>query len=509
MQVLGQPRGRCKWLGGCGGLGCAGKVLGGMDLRAVLAVVLVVVSVALLEWVRVGVQVTPFQVGDTPGVIYAQRQADGPAVVVAHGFAGSQQMMQGFALPLARAGYRVYAFDFMGHGRNAVPMSGDVSSVQGTTRLLVEQTRAVMDFADAGGAPVALLGHSMATDVLVRAAEGRADVGPIVLVSAFSRMLDGRFPKDVLLITGAWEAGLRGFALKAAQMVDPAAVEGETVQAGQVVRRAVAAPFSEHVAVLQSRVARGEAVAWLDRAYGRNSTVTIWPQGWAILGVLIGLVLLFRPVVRRLAVRPCTPVTLMGRQFAAVVGVPLIAAPLIAVPLEPDFVPVLVADYLGLHLLVFGGLQLGLLWFWGGLPLRFDWRGFAVLGVWLVLFGLALDRYAANFWPTAERFWIILVLAVGAVPYMVADAVLAHGMRRGRRIAMRAGFLVSLGIAVALNFTGLFFLIMIAPVLVLFYLLFGPMARVTAGRGGPMAAGLALGLMLAWALGVSFPLFVA
>ncbi|MEO0378660.1 MAG: alpha/beta fold hydrolase [Pseudomonadota bacterium] len=478
-------------------------------MQAIFAVILICASVAVLEGARSGVQMTSFIVGETPGVLYAEAGASGPAVVVAHGFAGSQQMMQGFSLLLARAGYRVYAFDFKGHGRNRVPMSGDVTAVEGTTRVLVDETRAVIDFVDGQGAPVALLGHSMATDVLVRAAKERADVGPIVLVSAFSRVVDEAFPRKTLLITGAWEAGLRGFALEAARMVDATAREGETVRADGVKRRAVAAPMSEHVAVLQSRVARAEALEWLDRSYDRYSIQHVLPTGWAILGVLIGLVLVFPVVVRRIAVQAEKPLHLSWARYFAVVCSPLVLAPLIAAPLEPAFLPVLVADYLGIHLLIYGVVQLGLIWLWGGLPHRFHVKGFLVLALWLALFGLALDRYAANFWPTSERVWIMAVLAGGAVPYMVADAVLAQGMGRGRRLVMRTAFLVSLGVAVALNFEGLFFLIMIGPVLALFYLLFGPMAQATAARSGPLSAGLALGLMLAWALGVSFPLFVA
>lgn len=48
---------------------------------------------------------------------------------------------------------------------------------------------------------------------------------------------------------------------------------------------------------------------------------------------------------------------------------------------------------------------------------------------------------------------------------------------------------------------------MIAPVLVLFYLVFGTMGRDLTGKAGPLSIGLALGFVLAWALGVSFPLF--
>ena len=53
-----------------------------------------------------------------------------------------------------------------GHGRNPVPMSGDVTSVDGTTQLLMDETGRVTDAVlEATGAEprVALLGHSMAS----------------------------------------------------------------------------------------------------------------------------------------------------------------------------------------------------------------------------------------------------------------------------------------------------------------------------------------------------------
>jgi alpha-beta hydrolase superfamily lysophospholipase len=480
-----------------------------MGLKAYLALAMIVTALGILELARTGVTIAHFNVDQTPVTSYAGAKGDGPVVVIAHGFAGSQQMMQGYALPLARAGYRVFVFEFMGHGRHRAPMSGDVTTVDGTTRLLVDQTNAVLDAVGSDGVPVALLGHSMATDVLVRAAAARDDIGPIVLISAFSKAIDARLPQTLLLVSGAWEGGLRAFGVEAAQMVDPAAVEGQTATDGPVSRRAVSAPFSEHVSVLHSRVARAEAVGWIDRAYGRASAVTIWPTGWAILGLLGGLVLLFQGVARILPARVPLQTTLRGAQFAVVLGLPAVVAPLVAVPLNTGFLPVLVADYLVLHLFVFGVVQLVLLRFWAVALGRLSWPAFGLLLGWSVLFGFALDRYAANFWPTPERLWIMGVMVVGAVPYMLADAALTATAGLWRRLAVRLSFLVSLALAVALDFEGLFFLMIIAPVLVLFYLVFGTMGRSAARRSGPLAAGLALGLVLAWALGVSFPLFQA
>ncbi|WPZ34019.1 alpha/beta fold hydrolase [Thalassobaculum sp. OXR-137] len=479
----------------------------GRLLRIAVALVLILGSVAVLEGARRGVEIRTLTVGETPVSAYALAGAEGPVVVVAHGFAGSRQMMQGYALPLAWAGYRVFSFDFLGHGRHPLPMSGDVTAVEGTTRLLMAQTDAVIDAVSDGRAPVALLGHSMATDVLARVAAERDDIGPVVLISAFSQAITSQSPRDLLMITGAWEPGLRDAALRAARLVAPDAQEDETVTAGPVVRRAEVAPLADHVSILQNRDARAAAVDWIDRAYGRGAGTTLWPTGWAILGLFGGLVLIFGGMARSLPADEPASGRLSWRQVAVATVLPAVLAPLVAVPLNPNLLPVLVADYLALHLALFGLLQLALIWRWR-LPVgRVSIAALLLVLGWCCLFGFALDRYVANFWPTAGRFWIVAAMALGAVPFMVADAVLTLRARIAQRLVLRAGFLVSLGVAVALDFSGLFFLLMIAPVVLVFYLVFGTVGRASAVRAGPLASGLALGLVLAWALGVSFPLF--
>ncbi len=475
--------------------------------RMGLALGLIAASLWVLERARGPISETRFTIGETPVTGYALPGADGPAVVIAHGFAGSRQMMQGYAQPLARAGYRVFVFDFLGHGRHPTPMSGDVTAIDGTTRLLMDQTAEVIDAVDAGGSPVALLGHSMATDVLVRVAAQRTDIGPLVLISAFSLEIDATAPQTLLMITGAWEPGLRAFARDSVRMLDETATEGDTITQGPLTRRAEIAPYAEHVSVLHSRAGRAAALDWLDKAYDRTSDQPSPPTGWAILCLLGGLVLLFGPVAQRLPPEPTARTNLPLPRLAAAALLPAIAAPALAVPLNPNVLPVLVADYLALHMAIFGAIQLLLLRIWciGFGPLSLPALG--LLLIWCALFGFALDRYAANFWPTPGRLWIIAAMSLGALPYMLADARLTQGASLPQRIALRGAFLASLGGAVALDFDGLFFLLMIAPVVLLFYLVFGTMGRMAARRGGPLASGLALGLVLAWALGVSFPLF--
>lgn len=486
-------------------------------LLALVALAVIGISATRLELGRSGLEISELRVGTTPATLYRQPGATGPLVVVAHGFAGSRQLMQAFSLTLAQSGHIVLAFDFEGHGRNPAPLSGDVASIDGTTALLVAETRRVI----AAGRTVAgvsdriaLLGHSMATDIIVRAAIAEraagAPVGAVVAISMFSGAVTADQPANLLMISGQWEGALRAVALANLRLVRPDADEGDTVSAGGVVRRAAVAPMVEHVGVLFSASALREARAWLDAAFGRTSEGAIVRPGlWMIL-LLGGIVALLRPLSRLLPAEPRPPIVLPAGRFWAALLLPAVLVPALGTMIYTPLMPVLVADYLLGHLAVFGALQLVLIW----RRVRFGLSIPAVLllAFWgIAVFGIAMDRHVASFIPNTERLAIVAALCAGTVPAMVADAILTNAGRGAwwRRVAARAALVVSLGAAALLDPERLMFLFIILPVLVLFFLMHGLMARWVAQRGGPVSAGIGLGLCLAWALGVSFPLFSA
>ncbi|MEM6896955.1 MAG: alpha/beta hydrolase, partial [Pseudomonadota bacterium] len=391
-------------------------------------------------------------------------------------------------------------------GTNPTPMSGDTDSIEGTTKLLVDETVAIMD--TVGPSP-ALLGHSMATDVLIRAALVRP-AGPIVAVSAFSGAVTAEHPQNLLLIAGEWEGRLIDFGREAIQQIDPSATEGDRV--GQdVARMALIAPRVEHVGILFSPVTLRETIRWLDKAYGlpprEAELATI---GYWILLLLVALMALWWPLSRFL---PATgEAALVPRKvFWWCVAVSA-TTPLAVFWIELTVLPVLVADYLVVHLGFCGAMQLLILRHFGVPFGRVALLPLGALLLWgLAVFGLAIDSYAANFHPNAERAVILLALALGAVPFMVADALITEGGQAAlwRRLTLRTAFFAALLLAVALDFERLFFLILIAPIVLLFFLVFGLMGRWTAQRAGPLTPGIALGLVLAWSLGVTFPLFQA
>lgn len=482
-----------------------------------LALVAAALAVSQLEQARTGLEISNMKAGSTPVTRYQLPGQTGPLVVVAHGFAGSRQLMQSFCLNLARAGYVVLAFDFEGHGRNPVPMSGDVSKVSGTTALLVAETRRVLEAGRrlpevAGGA--ALLGHSMATDIIVRAAVAEEQAGQpvdaVVAISMFSEAVTEQSPDRLLMITGQFETHLRQAALAALRQLSPDAQAGETLRSGTVERRAVVAPRVEHVGVLYSETAVSEARDWLDRAFERSSEASLKLLGPWILLLLLAIVLMFRPLAHRLPAGPAAEPALTRNRFLIAIGLPAVVVPVVATQLYVPFLPVLVADYLMIHLALYGLLQWLLLGApWPQLRSSSPW-GVMALAAWGIgVFGLALDRYAASFLPTVERLPLIGALALGAVPFMISDSVVTEGGRAGiwRRLGARAAFLGSLVAAAALDPEELTFVLIILPVVLLFFLVHGLLGRWVGQRAGAASAGAGLGLCLAWALGVSFPLF--
>ncbi len=486
-------------------------------IAALAGLLLCGTSVWNLEAARSDLTIMPLAVGSTPATIYRQADAlPAPVVVIAHGFAGSRQLMEAYALTFARAGYVAVSFDFEGHGRNPVPMSGDVSRIDGTTQLLMRETGRVLDAALAlpfVDGRAAVLGHSMASDVIVRLALEDPRVAATVAISMFSEAVTATAPRNLLMVSGEFEGFLRANALANAKLADPAAAEGATIgdPASGNFRRAASAPNVEHVGVLYSAAALQESRDWLDAVFGRTSTGPVAATGLPILLLMAGLVLMAWPLASLLPRRtgPAEPVTL--RAFLVAILAPAAITPPLLALFDTRFLPVLVADYLAVHLFVYGLLSLAIL-AWNGVRIgRVAWAAalaFALYGIFV--FGGALDRYAASFMPNAARLPIVAAIAVGAIPYMLADSLATQGGRARvwRVAAARLAFLASLGAAVALDFERLFFLLIIIPVIVLFFAVFGTMAGWVGRRTqSPAATGLALGLILAWAVGVSFPIF--
>lgn len=498
----------------------------------------------------VGIAIRTDVVGETPITIYRTADADpAPLVLIAHGFAGSQRLMEPIALAVAGAGYVAVTYDFLGHGRHPDPMRGELGEQDGTPVYLIEQTREVVDATlqlPGVDGRLAILGHSMATNILVQYAQEDDRVGATVGISMYAPTIEAESPGNLLAIVGALERQLieegRGIVAMAADLSPDAVVPGTTYGSfsGETARRLAIAPRVEHVSVLYSATTLDESVAWLNavfergnpppraarhtgQSHGRGHGRGLWIA--ALLGAVFLLARSLTSVLPRVTDEPGGG-NASWRRLAVVAGIPTLLTPLILRILPTGFLPVIVADYLAVHFCTFGVLSAALLWWTAGRPggrqiLRATdladgggariALGAGLLVVWfLTAVSWPIDSFFTAFYPIAERLPLMLAVLVGTLPYFVTDEWLTRGpdARRGAYPVTKVLFLLSLALAVALDFEALFFLIIIIPVTVIFFTVQGLVSRwVFASTGSPLVAGLSNAVAFAWAMGVTFPLY--
>jgi pimeloyl-ACP methyl ester carboxylesterase len=497
---------------------------------AIVAFALIGLSLWQLQAATAGLDIRRLTLGGAPATVYAPAAGPpGPVVVIAHGFAGSQQLMQAFAVALAGRGYVAVTYDLSGHGRNPAPLSGDVTKETGATRTLVAELERVAAAArPLGDGRLAVLGHSMASDIVVRFAKAHPEVTATVAVSMFSREVTATEPRNLLVIVGDWEGFLKSEALRAVGLAVPAgaAEPGRTYgdPAAGTGRRAAFAPFVEHVGVLYSPLSLREAADWLDATFARPSPPD-WLPGhrglWFAL-LIAGIIALARPVAELLPVVTPDPAgaglgwkTLGPLLAAAAVGTPLILR-----VLPTHVLPVLVADYIAAHFAMFGLLMAA------GLalvrrrspakqpPARLSVSALALgAALWTLYtvgaFGSALDSYAVSFVPPASRGTVIAALLVGTGLYFLSDEWLTRGPGAARFAypVAKLAFLLSLALAVSLDFGRLFFLVIVMPVILLLFLVFGLLSRWAYRRTNhPFVPAIANAAFFATAIGVTFPM---
>lgn len=490
-------------------------------LIGLLAVLAIGLSILRIEAGYHGLRVIEETWDGTPvTILHPDAAMPAPAVIIAHGFAGSRQLMEPFAVTLARNGYVAVSLDFQGHGRNAKPLAGDITTEDGATLSLVNELRKVI--ARARALPmttddVAMLGHSMASDIVVRVAVADPNIRATVAVSMFSEEVTATAPRNLLVIVGEYENFLASEALKAVALSTERSVV-EAVTYGRhtdgTARRAVLANGTEHVTVLYSGEALAEATAWLDTVFQRTGTGYVERRGPWIGLLILGVVALGWALARLLPHIGSASPPLSSRRFLLLCAAPAVLTPLLLWPVPTRFLPVLVADYLALHFALYGALTLIGLRALGAIHVGWPSAKFvcATLGTTLFVvlaIGLPLDAYVAAFLPGSNRLALIVVLGIGTSCYTLADAWLTcrPGGRWWWYPFSKLCICLSLAAAIALDLEGLFFLIIIFPVIVLFFVIYGLFSRwVFRATRAPAVAGISLGVAFAWALAVTFPL---
>ena len=468
--------------------------------------------------------------GSVPLTVY--RPAGGgpaPAIVIAHGFAGSRQLMQPFATTLARRGYVAVVFDFPGHARNPLPLPAGLEDRPAMQRALLAALDAVVAHArglPGGDGRVAVLGHSMAADVVVQYGHAHPEVAATVAVSLFVPERQTWNPRNLLIIDGALEPAM----LRDHGLATIAAAVGRPVEAGTThgdfadgsARRIAFARNVEHIGVLYSGDSLREAGAWFDQAFGRAAPADAPVDGrgpW--LGVLfLGVLALAWPLAgllpRVAAPAPRTPAG--WRWLLPVALVPALATPLLLRAFPVSFLPLLLGDYLILHFGLYGLLTVGMIALLRRrLPdapaLHADFRKLALAAVGVAAFsGLAIawpiDAWVFSMGPAPWRLPLVALLALGILPWFLADEWLTRRLAPmpGAYAFTKACFLLSLVLAIALDLRRLFFLVILVPAILLLFGVYGLFSDWVRRRTGhPLPAAIAHALVFAWFIGMTFP----
>lgn len=514
---------------------------------AALALCLIATSVRQLEAAATGLAIDTQRLGTTPVTVFRPTApvtaGPAPVVLIAHGFAGSQQLMQPLAQTLARNGNTAITFDFPGHGRNNTPMRGGLADQDESLRTLLASMSQMGAFAqrlasDRGGdGRYAVVGHSMASDIVVRHAQANPAVRATVGISLFAPSITADTPADsprnLLVIDGALEPGM--MATEALRVVGR--VAGPTAGAGitygrfdaGTARRATLSPGVEHIGVLYSPHTLSETLDWLNASFARPPAhgPFIDARGPALGALLLGVLALAWPLSTLLPrvgdAAPTEPPTARRLRWwgwrgqALLTLLPALLTPLVLWKLPSDWLPLLLGDYLVLHFGLYGLLTITGLWAAGRRPPRIG-RGkgpmlllatvltaaYALLAV-----GVPLDRYVFNIYPEAGRLPLMLALCAGTLPWFLADEWLTRepGVPSAAYLLSKLCFLLSLVLAIALNPQRLFFLAIIVPAILLLFVVYGLFSRWAGRRTGHPAVGatanaIAFGSFIA----VTFPL---
>ncbi len=316
--------------------------------------------------------------------------------------------------------------------------------------LVAELTRVATFARSLGDGRLAVLGHSMASDVVVRYAEATPDVAATIAVSMFSPVVTATSPPNLLVIVGDWESMLKREALRAVGLsiaprtASPGITYGDSAKG--TARRAAFSAHVEHASVLFSQDSMREALGWLDRSFGTVRTMppVLDDRGPWILLLVAAVVLLALPLstcLPRVAVPP-VGAGLGWRRLWRPLLVPMIATPLVLRVLPTHFLPVLVGDYLAVHFAVYGLITA--LTMAARRPqhangsgvresgLRFTTAVSAVVAFGFIGLVWPIDSFVTSFVPGAERLVLICVMLIGTLLFFLSDEWMTRGEAAAR-----------------------------------------------------------------------------
>ncbi|WP_155707197.1 alpha/beta hydrolase, partial [Gloeocapsopsis dulcis] len=233
-----------------------------------LLLLLSILLIGLSWWgiiaARSGLVVRSFEQESIPLMYLAPQQAQAvPGVLIAHGYAGSKQLMLGYAHVLARAGYATMLWDFDGHGAN----SNQLQRFELQQNLNVA-LNVLLKQPEVDRTRLALLGHSMGSGIVMSAGIEQVLFAAAIAVSPTGASVTSQAPRNLQLQAGSWEGR---FIANAQQLLAAGGGSNDNFAAGTA-RELVIVPNAEHITILFNDASHQAALRWLNATFNQSST---------------------------------------------------------------------------------------------------------------------------------------------------------------------------------------------------------------------------------------------
>jgi pimeloyl-ACP methyl ester carboxylesterase len=428
-----------------------------------------------------------------------------PGVLVAHGFAGSKQLMLGYAHVLAHGGYAVMSWDFASHGANAARLE-DFSLQQD----LDVAYAALIEQPEVDRTRLALLGHSMGSGAVMSA--GIRDVNRFaatVAISPTGAQITPWAPRNLQLQAGSWEGG---FVTNAQRLLATAGGENENLTQGRG-RSLIIIPNAEHITILFRNASQQAALRWLNATFGLSSPSRyvdhriIWYAlhllAWLMLLGAVAPVLVKTTTERQVKIHPL-------QRWAGLLLTPFLAGGvllLLSRAVEIDSIGGLqVGGAVGIWFFVAGMVWLGVLFH---LP-RPTGRAIAIGILLFLIFWIAFGAMAQVVWLQwlliPERVWLWPLLSFACFPWFLASGMAQQGVKLvervmwwlGQSVVLVGGFILLYYLLPQLGF--IFLLLPIFPPLIAIF------SSTAAWLDEVWSYALGSALFFGWMLAAAFPL---
>lgn len=475
----------------------------------VTSILLIAISWLMVLRARQGLAIRSLPHDDLP-LLYigpAEPAVDMPGVIIAHGFSGSKQLMQGFAFALAHAGYATISLDFTGHGTNQNPFDRAGVGLQSD---LAEAYRVLLAQPGVDSRQVALLGHSMGSGAVMTAGIEEAErYAATIAVSPTDAAVTAVAPRNLFLLAGQLEPP---FARNAEDLLQRAGGANNGFGTGAA-RSFQLIPLVEHISILFAPTAHDAALNWLNRSFGLNWTTDyidsrmVWYLlqlgAWLLLATAVSPLVRFPKIEESAIRRP--PWHWLALLLAPAVATAVLFLLNLFIPVV-DVGGILIAGAVGIWL-----LTAGLVWLAAGYrpqrpTLKSIWWGLFIFAYLWLAFGLLAQVVWLPWLLVPARISRWLLLAPALLPLTLAAGYAQQGGTVGRRFAWWLGqsLVLSVGLLTAVFLVpGLFFLVLILPLLPI---VIGLMAVVGGAVDEPWAVGLGNAMFFAWLLIALFPL---